>query len=275
MLGSGNVRTHITEPAGFDSFAFAGVGPGHGDAHRRRGDLEEEKDVDTTGDPTLPKVPLPLIPKQHAFSDIVAVNGGERQPSHQEAPQFIRQMWVYVTKPLAVMQATAAIAPRDPPRRDRRDAGRTAAHADAAPDRHPRARRDYARHFHTLTTYRGRVYNTFDGNVDDNGYWEFGGARDDAQLFTATGGLTMQLNGPETGAQQRRQAAARAACAGYARGGGQGRVQPAGGPCHPINGDQTGPIPTNVLSLRMRVPNDPTLLATCGATRPRVATSPR
>jgi hypothetical protein len=261
MLGSGNVRTHITEPAGFDSFAFAGVGPAMGTRISGVVILEEEKDVDTTGDPTLPKVPLPLIPKQHAFSDIVAANGGERRPSYQEAPQFIRQMWVYVTKPLVVMQATARDRTRNRPAEETAEALDEQLRTQT---RHLtailRARRDYARHFYALTTYRGRVYNTFDGSVDDNAYWEFGGARDDAQLFTATGGLTMQLNGPETVPNSGGKIRTVLRVLGTPGGNGKVVFNPSRGHVIRINGDQKGPVPTNVLSLRMRVPNDPDLL---------------
>ena len=38
-----------------------------------------------------------------------------------------------------------------------------------------RHRRAFSQYFYALTGYKGRVYSTFEGNVDDDAYWEFGG----------------------------------------------------------------------------------------------------
>jgi Thrombospondin type 3 repeat len=112
-----------------------------------------------------------------------------------------------------------------------------------------------------MTGYRGRVYSTFDGNVDDNAYWEFGGARDDAQLFTGTGGLTVQMNGPEPVPNSGGKLRTVLRVLDTPGPGGSIAFNPQRGPLIRIDGDQSGPVPTNVLTLRMRLPSDPDLLA--------------
>ena len=51
---------------------------------------------------------LPVIPHEIPFGTIVGFNGGDRVPAYANAPQFIRQLWVVVTKPRAAIEATAA-----------------------------------------------------------------------------------------------------------------------------------------------------------------------
>ena len=60
-----------------------------------------------------------------------------------------------------------------------------------------RQRRAFGQYFYALTGYKGRVHSTFEGDVEDNAYFEFGGARDDSAAFTAQGSLKMELRGQE------------------------------------------------------------------------------
>ena len=122
-----------------------------------------------------------------------------------------------------------------------------------------RYRRNFTRHFYTLTSYRGRIYNSFEADADDNPYWEFGGARDDGKLFSGTGGLDMALvreEVPNSGGKiltvmRVNQTPGEA---------GKIVFNPQGG--HPIriDGNQRGDVPDNVLTIRLRMPSDPALL---------------
>ena len=122
-----------------------------------------------------------------------------------------------------------------------------------------RYRRNFTRHFYTLTSYRGRIYNSFEADADDNPYWEFGGARDDGKLFSGTGGLDMALvreEVPNSGGKiltvmRVNQTPGEA---------GKIVFNPQGG--HPIriDGNQNGDVPDNVLTIRLRVPSNPALL---------------
>jgi MYXO-CTERM domain-containing protein len=48
-----------------------------------------------------------------------------------------------------------------------------------------------------MAQYRGRVITTYEGNVNDSAYWEFGDPVDEAPLFVAGGGLVLEMRGTE------------------------------------------------------------------------------
>ena len=174
------------------------------------------------------------MPRTIPITAILEATGGERQPPYQMAPQFIRQLWVVVTKPMFAIEAAADdMGGGMPDVRATKLAEQLKAQGDLLV-KLQQARRGFARHFYALAGYRGRVYTTFEGDTDDNAYWEFGGARDDAALFTAQGGLVMDLvqePQPNTG-----QSADRVAGAGDPGRRRQDHLQSPGRPPHPDRG---------------------------------------
>ncbi len=194
------------------------------------------------------------VPRLINFGDVVGASGGERTPAYGTAPQQIRQLWVMVAKPLAMMDIAAA------------DGG--AKKEDQLKDQSTqlstlqRARRAFGQYFYTLTSYKGRVYTTGDGaTADDNAYWEFGGARDDAAAFKPQGALKLAINGqeeiPNSGGKQL------SVLRVTETSGTDGRIK-FDRALHPIRIDgkqDVGSAPANVLSIRMRVPSDANLLA--------------
>jgi hypothetical protein len=192
------------------------------------------------------------VPKLINFGDFVAASGGERSPGFAEAPQHIRQLWIMVSKPEAVIDAAVV----DGAKKDEQLKDQVTQLTNLQ-----RHRRAFSQYFYTLTGYKGRVYSTFEGDQDDVAYWEFGGARDDAKAFTAQGSLQLQVPGPEeipnSGGKQL------TVLRVTQTGGADGRIKfnPAAHKIR-IDGKQdTGSAPNNVLSVRMRVPPDPQLLA--------------
>jgi hypothetical protein len=196
------------------------------------------------------------VPKMIPFSDFIAASGGERSPGYDQAPQQIRQLWILVSKPEAVIDAAVA----DGAKKDEqvKDQGTQLTNLQ-------RARRAFSQYFYMLTSYKGRVYTTGDGSAaDDNAYWEFGGARDDAATFQAQG-LQIQVNGqesiPNSGGKQL------SVLRVVSTPGREGRIR-LDRARHPIRIDgkqDIGSAPNNVLSIRMRVPSDPALLASLKA----------
>jgi hypothetical protein len=189
------------------------------------------------------------------FNDVAPINGGERQPTSDVAPQHIRQLWVLVTKPKRVMDAAAALA----------GAGEAATKALATDLRTQidqlellqRFRAEYNRYFYTLTGYRGRVLTHSEKDVDDMGYWEFGDRRDDPKEFVAGGGLQLQIPGPEevpnSGGKQL--SVLRVVTTGS---GGTIAFNPVGRTIK-ISGSTKTPAANNLLTIRMRLPNEPGL----------------
>ena len=196
------------------------------------------------------------VPKNVNFNDYVAPNG-ERVPN-SDAPgtQRIRQLWVLVTNP----KVTAA-----------GDFKEQANEIELL----QRFRQEYNRYFYTLTGYRGRVHTGFDGNVDDSGYFEFGDKRDDVKDYAAQGGLTLSINGPEgvPNSGGRQQTVLRVNTPGdsgkfsYNKdsrpikiSGDLGEI-PADYTTTKVGTDKSRPAANNLLTVRMRIPPDPGLLA--------------
>jgi hypothetical protein len=193
------------------------------------------------------------VPKTIDFGEIVAVNG-ERNPPYETARQSIRQLWVMVTKPEAVMDLVAASSGGAKKEDQLKEQGTQLANLQ-------KHRRAYNQYFHELTGYRGRLVSTFEGDVDDSPIFEFGGARDDEKMFEAQGSLKLALPGrediPKSGGK------VRTVLRVTETKGADGKIR-----FNPdvhrirIEGKQEiGSAPNNVLTIRMRVPSAPGLLA--------------
>jgi hypothetical protein len=189
------------------------------------------------------------VPKNVKFADYLAPNGGDRNPN-SEAPgsQRIRQLWVLVTKPGGALPEQATEI-----------------------ETLQKFRQEYNRYFYTLTGYQGRVHTTVDSNVDDSGYFEFGDARDDAKEFSAQGGLDMAIRGieevPNSGGKGKSVLWVK-----HTPGGGGVVAYNAQARPIRISGDLGAEVPDpkvdgsrsgapNLVTVRMRLPNDPAWLA--------------
>jgi len=148
------------------------------------------------------------VPELLSVSDILQANGGEREPAVAAAPQHIRQLWILVTKPdflvdqVATDAYDAAVkaAPGNPPDMQKTiDDSKTAQGTEQNTEitNLQKFRRAYGQYFYTLAGYRGRVVTTFEGNVDDLAYWEFADPTDDSQVFAASG-LDVEMRGVES-----------------------------------------------------------------------------
>ena len=244
----------ITEPVGLISF-LAGIGPNMGTRVGGVAIKKKETSVRTMGMVEI----RPVLPKPIEMAEIVQASGGERTPGYSTAPQHIRQLWVLITKPMyAIEGAATALSSDEPATRPEKLKEELDAASDAILNVQ-RYRRNFTRHFYALTSYRGRIYNSFEADADDNPYWEFGGARDDSKLFSGTGGLDLALvrqEVPNSGGK------VLTAMRVNQTPGDTGKVvfNPQGG--HPIriDGNQTGEVPDNVFTIRLRMPSDPALL---------------
>jgi hypothetical protein len=139
------------------------------------------------------------LPTNVAVADILTANGGQRSPGVADAPQYIRQLWILVTKPDFLIDQIAG-----------EDAKKAGASATAAADSKTaqikeqateidnlqKFRRAWGPYFYMLAGYTGRVVSTYEGNVDDTAYWEFADPVDDIKVFSATG-LQMEMRGNE------------------------------------------------------------------------------
>jgi hypothetical protein len=193
------------------------------------------------------------VPKLINFGEVIGASGGERNPPHAMAPQAIRQLWVMVTKPEAIMDIVAG------------DGG--AKKEDQQKDQPvqlanlQKYRRAYSSYFYTLTGYRGRVVSTFEGNVDDVAVFEFGGARDDLPSFQPEGSLKLVMSGPEeipnSGGKQL------SVLRVTETNGADGRIRfnPAVHNIRIEGKQDIGSAPNNILTVRMRIPSNPQLLA--------------
>jgi hypothetical protein len=180
------------------------------------------------------------------FADVLAANGS-RTPAFADAPHVLKQLWVVVTKPQELIDATATPG-------DAKDLAAKQADAPKHIDWVTMWRRVFPAYYYMMTNYRGRVITTFDG-VEDNAYWEFGQPVDDKAAFTAVGGASFQIPGPEPVTNSPEVKTALRFL----------EVSPTGGiknstPLR-IIGDQTLKVPYNAVTVRMRVPTNATKTA--------------
>ncbi len=104
-----------------------------------------------------------------------------RNPEFEQAPHFIRQLWVLVTK----FEDKA----------NNVDTGLVDTINEEQTAHMLRWRRAWQQYFYALTSYNGRMRATFDQTHDDSAYWEFMQKTDDAKSFTPQGGLDFKVSG--------------------------------------------------------------------------------
>lgn len=177
-------------------------------------------------------------------SDILLANGGPRSPAFQDAPHAIKQLWVVVTKPQALIEKDA----KDDAEKQLKVA-ESLQHLEAVVN----WRHQFAAYFYMLTQYRGRVITTYDG-FDDNAYFEFGQPFDDKLLFAPDEGVVAAYPGPERVSPYKPDIK-NVLRINATPGGGAGLTYT--GKPFPlrISGNQTANrVPVNAVSVRMRVP---------------------
>jgi hypothetical protein len=175
--------------------------------------------------------------------DIIAASGGAREPAFDQAPHFVRQLWVVVSKPQAINEL-------DP--KDDTELKQKRAQGLQNLDVVANWRRQFSAYYYMLTQYRGRVVNTIDG-FDDNAYWEFGLTSDDQTEFqfdpnaqgSFSGLVPVNPNSPEY----------KSVASFDALPGGAGLNYVGGKAGMRIVGDPTlSRVPPNAVSVRMRIP---------------------
>lgn len=115
--------------------------------------------------------------KTVTIDDIIAAEGN-RSPDFEGAPHTIRQFWIAVTLP--------GITPEETIKKSDKTK------LDGALVKLQRWRRVFNWYFYMMTHWRGRMITTFEGNVDDSPYWEFGlpsEKLDDLKAVRAEGSL--------------------------------------------------------------------------------------
>jgi hypothetical protein len=191
------------------------------------------------------------VPKLLPYGQIIADNGGPRAlVSGAEAPRHIRQLWVIVTRSQPMIDA--AVGGKEEDRKKIHD--EEVKYLDSV----QRYRRQWQPYFYRLASWRGRVVTTFEGNVDDMAYWEFGSPEDN-QTFQAVGGLQMEIKGPEPVPNSPLVKTVLRVTNTPGFDGGI-RYNPGALPVR-ISGDQTLAYKNNIVTVRMRLPDDPQLKA--------------
>lgn len=211
------------------------------------------------------------------FATISAANGGEREPAAAAAPQQIRQLWIVVSKPTSAMNLAAeeavTAAVKANPALAKDDVGKQKVRDESLANQTKeqetelanitKIRRGWNQYFYLMTTFRGRVVTTFEGNVDDLSYWEFGDPADEGGSFVAGGGL--ELN-PLAGAQEVPNSnGAKQTVLNVKNAPAGGTITymppaaPAGFPVRIQGGTEVSTAPNNVFSVRLRLPADANL----------------
>jgi hypothetical protein len=219
------------------------------------------------------------VPENIDFGRVLTANGGEREPGVERAPQYIRQLWILVTKPDSVMENVAADAyqtavknasPGAPPDQDTvvsNSLKDQAKEQSTEIDNLQKFRRSWNEYFYMLAGYSGRVVTTFEGNVSDSAYWEFADRGDDGPQFVTTGGLVLgDLLGPEevpNGGGTQHSVLTVESTPGEG-GGIVYQAPPDLGLL--IQGSAKLKAPNNVFSIRMRLPEDEQLVGKLKAT---------
>ncbi len=188
-----------------------------------------------------------------SFADIIGVNG-LRNPPYESARQSIRQLWVMVTKPEAVIDLVAASIGGAKKEDQLKEQATQLANLQ-------KYRRAYSDHFYALTGYRGKVVSSFEAEVDDNPYFEFAGARDDEKTFQAQGSLTLALPGAQEIPNSGGKISSVLRVTETKGQDGLIRFNPQAGPIRIEGKQDNSAAPNNVVTVRMRVPHDPGLLA--------------
>jgi hypothetical protein len=178
---------------------------------------------------TLRATPKDVGPNEILTSVKAGVTTADRSPDVAMAPQYIKQLWVVVTKPGA---------PWDAQKVEIQNVAK--------------ARRNFNQYFYNLTNYRGRVNTTVEGDIDDSGYFEFGDKDDDTKDWVGEG-ASLKIPGPELipNSGGRMLTVARL----DVQGNGKLTFKDAAHKIR-ISGAKDLPLPNNILTLRMRLPNN-------------------
>jgi hypothetical protein len=153
------------------------------------------------------------VPAAIPVADIVAFNKGERDPAADKSAHHLRQLWIALGRNQGSLDAEykkllsdnkskidkeSAKAPDPAAKRAEMEADlrlgivKGVASALTALQRN---RRRWNENFYMLTHWRGRMVTTFEGDVDDEAYWEFGRSDDDRATFETGGGLVAGYQG--------------------------------------------------------------------------------
>jgi hypothetical protein len=200
------------------------------------------------------------LPAPIKCSDIVAAHGGERSPGAADAPQFIRQLWILVTKPDTIRDQVAAAAGSAPGASSTATTDSVKAQGSEQTTEITnlqKFRRAWGAYFYTLTQYTGRAVSTFEGNVDDTAYWEFADPTDDGKVFTANG-LDMAMPGVQTVPNSGGKKTSLLSIKHTPGSSGTLSFKATSALGLRLQGStKASPSPNNVFTIRMRVPADP------------------
>jgi hypothetical protein len=206
------------------------------------------------------------LPSNIKFDDIVTANGGPRDPAPETAPQTIRQLWVVVTKPTTLKDLVAKEA-GDAATKAGTDAAKASEESATAQGKEQdseisniqKIRRAWNQYFYLMTSYRGRVITTQEGNVSDLAYWEFADVADEKASFNGNG-VELEMLGAQ--AVPNGAGAMMSGLSVKSTPGASGTITyqpPADVPLRIQGGAKVSTAPNNVFSVRMRIPNDPNL----------------
>jgi hypothetical protein len=213
-------------------------------------------------------VSLRAKPSNIAFADIQTANGGPRDPAPEVAPQQIRQLWIVVTKPTIAIDMVAkdaadaamkATPPGDAEKARTDSVTAQGKEQDTEISNIQKIRRAWNQYFYMLTTYRGRVLTTFEGNVNDSAYWEFADAADESASFVGNG-VELEMKGAQP--VPNGSGALSSVLTVKSTPGAAGTITfqaPEATPLRIQGSAKASTAPNNVFSVRMRIPNDPGL----------------
>jgi len=248
------------------------------------------RDLLRTATTTTTMMPDPLDATKTITKSVTTLNAFvERMPGHGTgAPQHIRQLWILVRKPDAFMAKAIDDAKTKAAAASVTDVTLPVGHDPALDDKAAeearlteavkqyqgqqsalfnlvKARHAWSEYFYTVSQYRGRITTTFEGE-DDGAYFEFGDPADDPASFPggsipgavtipgAPGKLMTALTLPE--------GTDGSTAITYAQAPGAPKLRIAYDAGKTLSGS-AGPTsaPNNLLTVRMRIPEDQGLLA--------------
>lgn len=152
------------------------------------------------------------VPSLITKAQILQANGA-REPAFDKSAHHIRQLWVLISKPKGLVDLQVADATRlikaaadateeqvrmkEEERAARADVEgyRLGRDQESEIQKIQRLRKEWGSYFYRATRWRGRVTTTFEGDVDDTAYWEFGSGSDDRDTFSDNGTLLAEFKG--------------------------------------------------------------------------------
>lgn len=135
----------------------------------------------------------PLTVEKYLYQPAALLQGLTRDPAPEMARQFIRQLWIVVSRPKAIREdgfkaSTDAFKDAKALAKLENDAFK---HVETVQI----WRRQWNHYFYMLAAYKGRVTTTYEADVNDAAYFEFGDQADDMKQFQAVGDI--ELTFPE------------------------------------------------------------------------------